>query len=261
MKRATIAVGLAGVVLLVSFVLLRESNPTSAAAPEPAPKKEPGKLKTSGSATVRVQPNAARVFFGIQTQAPTIKAARTDNNGRVRKVLAALTALKIPDLKTKTSDVQVDILYARNDGASLPAITGYRVSTTFTVLVQNDDRTKLGTLAAQVLDAALENGANNVQQITFLRKEGLTQAKRKALTAAVEDAIANARALAAGAKKDQVKTVTIDGEPQYRDWYSGRRNAMVQVANVALPQGGDSDGALVVGDLEVTCNVSVACTF
>jgi uncharacterized protein YggE len=261
MKRAAIAGGLAGAVLLAGFVLLRGPNQTSAADPRPEAAKKAGELKTMGAATVRVKPNAARVFFGVQTQAVNIKDARTDNNGRVRKVMAALTSLKIPDLKSKTSDVQVEVLYGRAEGQQPPPITGYRVSTSFTVLVQNDDPAKLGTLAARVLDAALENGANTVQQIAFLRKEGLTEAKRKALTLAVEDALANARALAAGAKKDQVQVVTIDGEPQYRPWYLGSRNAMVQSANVAIPQGGDADAALVVGDLEVTCNVRVICSY
>jgi uncharacterized protein YggE len=263
MKRATIAGGLAGVVLLAGIVLLRGFDRPAVGADAEA-KKETNKLTTSGKATVRVKPNAARVFFGIQTQSPKIKEARTENNTRVRKVMGALAALKIPDLKTKTSDVQVEILYGRHDGQQLPPITGYRVSTTFTVLVQNEDTAKLGASAAQVLDAALENGVNTVQQVVFLKKEGFTEARRKALTGAVEDALANARALASGAKKDRVEVVTIDGAPQYAEspYYWGRRNpSMVQVANVAMPQGGDSEGALVVGDLEVTCRVSVTCTY
>jgi uncharacterized protein YggE len=263
MKRATIVGMLVGGVLLVGIVLLRGFNPIDAATPEPEPKKDAGKLTTSGTATVRVKPNAARVFFGIQTQAARIKEARTENNTRVRKVMAALTALKIPNLKSKTSDIQVDLLYGRSDGNQLPPITGFRVTTTFTVLVENDDTMKLGASAAHVLDTALENGATTVQQISFLRKEGLTDVRRKALTKAVEDALANARALAAGARKERVKVVTIDVAPQYasRPWYHGNRNAMVQSMNVAIPQGGDAEGVLVVGDLLVTCHINVTCSY
>jgi uncharacterized protein YggE len=241
---------------------MRAFTPAAAGGPNsPEPTEKPATLRTAGSATVRVKPNAARVFFGVQTQAVSVKDARTENNSRIRKVLAALAALKIPDLKSKTSDVQVDILYGRTDGNQLPPITGYRISTTFTVLVSNDDPVKLGGQAARVLDAALENGANTVQQIAFLRKEGLTEARRKALTQAVEDALANARALAAGARKDNVKVIAIDGEPQYRLWDYRGRNAMVQSVNVAIPQGPETEAALVVGDLEVTCRVNVTCTY
>jgi uncharacterized protein YggE len=253
---------LAGVLLLSGLVLLRGQQAAPAVGPVAEAKKEPHTLRTAGSATVRVKPDAARVFFGIQTSAATINEARAQNNGRIRKVMEALTALKIPDLKSKTSDVQVDILYGRADGTQLPPILGYRVSNTFTVLVQDEDPTKLAVLAGRVLDAALDSGANSVQQITFLSKEGMTQARRKALTKAVEDALANASALAAGAKKDHLDAVTIEGQPTYRDHpYYGSRNAMAQSANVAIPTGGDSDAALVVGDLEVTCQVNVTCTF
>src|ERR1700694_2200228 len=107
MRRAAIAGGVAGVVLLSGMFLLRGQNPGPAAEV----KKDPRTLRTSGSATVRLKPDAARVFFGVQTSAATIRDARVDNNGRVRKIMQALTALKIPDLKSKTSDVQVDILY------------------------------------------------------------------------------------------------------------------------------------------------------
>jgi uncharacterized protein YggE len=251
---------LAGILLLSGLVWSRGQ---AVALPGPAIEagKEAHTLRTSGSASVRIKPDAARVFFGVQTQAATVKEARTENNRRVHKIMEALVALKIPELKTKTSDVQVDILYGRNDGSVLPPITGYRVSTTFTVLVQDDDPAKLGGLAGRVLDAALESGANSVQQVVFLSKNGMNEARRKALTQAVEDALANAKALAAGARKGQIDAVTIEGQPVYRDRYSGGRNQMAQSINVAVPEGGDSEGPIVVGDLEVTCQVSVVCTF
>src|SRR5262249_14192682 len=115
--------------------------------------------------------------------------------------------------------------------------------------------------AGRVLDAALESGANSVQQIAFLSKEGMTQARRKALTQAVEDGLANARALAAGAKKDQVEVAAIDGEPLYRERAYGASNRMVQSVNVGVPEGGGGDAALVVGDLEVTCHVNLTCNY
>ncbi len=260
MRRVAIAGGLGGLVLLSALALSRGQSASPPANPAPAAKKEPPTLRTSGTATVRVKPDAARVFFGVQTTAPTIKAARADNNARGRKVMAALTALKIPGLKAKTSDIQVEILYGRHDGNQLPPIVGYRVSNTFTVLVENNDPARLGEWAGQVLDAALDGGANSVQRIAFLRKSGLAEARRKALTLAVEDAVANARALAAGAGKGRVEIVSVEDQPvQALPWLGNR---MVQSVNVAVPAGGEGDAAMiVVGELEVTCRVTVACTF
>lgn len=263
MKQALIVSGGgAGILLLSGLVWTWAQNPRPAAvAAAGEVKKDAHTLKTSGNASVRIKPDAARVFFGVQTQATTVKEARADNNRRVHKIMEALAALKIPELKMKTSDVQVDILHGRSDGSHLAPITGYRVSNTFTVLVQDEDPAKLGTLSSQVLDAALESGANVVQQVVFLSKGGMAEARRKALTQAVEDALANAQALAAGARKGAIDAVTIEGQPVYHERYYGSRNPMVQSANVAFPAGGGSEAALVVGDLEVTCQVSVVCNF
>jgi uncharacterized protein YggE len=258
MRRVAIAGGLAAVVLLPGLVLLGQGVGGAPAA-APGAKKEPHTLRTAGSAAVRIRPDAARVFFGVQTRAATIGQARAENNTRVRKIMEALTALKIPDLKMKTSDVQVSILYGRSDGSQLPPIVGYQIANTFTVLVQDEDPAKVGARAARVLDAAVESGANSVERIAFLSKAGMAEARRRALTQAVEDALANARALAAGAGKDRVEAVSIDGQPVYASHPFGNR--MVQAVNVAIPAGGGGEAALVVGDLEVTCQVNVTCNY
>lgn len=261
MKRTVIVCGVAALIVLSGLVWTRAQPAAAIDATAAEAKKQPHTLRTYGNASVRIKPDAARVFFGVQTQAATVKDARAENNRRVNKIMEVLSALKIPELKMKTSDVQVDILHGRTDGNQLAPIVGYRVSNTFTVLIQDEDPGQLGMLSGQVLDAALENGANSVQQVVFLSKNGMTEARRKALTLAVEDALANARALASGANKNQIETVTIEGQPIYRDPYSGNRNPMVQSANVSAPAGGDAVGALVVGDLEVSCQVSVVCGF
>jgi hypothetical protein len=64
----------------------------------------------------------------------------------------------------------------------------------------------------------------------------------KSPTQAVEDALANARALAAGARGPKL-TRDHRGQPVYHDRYFGNRNPMAQVANVALPAGGDNEAA------------------
>src|SRR6185369_4815140 len=99
MKRSLIVACVAGVLVLSGLVWTQAQGPAPAPAVEA--KKEPHTLRTSGSATVRIKPDAARVFFGVQTQAATVKEARAENNRRVNKIMAALVALKIPDLKTK----------------------------------------------------------------------------------------------------------------------------------------------------------------
>src|SRR4051812_16222275 len=146
---------------------------------------------TTGSATVRTHPDSGRVFFGVQTLASTVKAARADNSAKTEKVLAALGALKIPDLKMKSSDIRVELVQSQQRSDELPRILGYRVTHSFTVLAQNEDPDKLSAITNRVLDTALDNGANLVEQVVFFKQDDRA-ARREALTRAVQDATANA---------------------------------------------------------------------
>jgi len=250
MKRIGLAIATASIVVLVCVVALRGQG---AAGPEA--KAEKRNINTSGSATVKVKPDSARVYFGVQTLARTIKDSRTQNGAKVKKVLDALTGLKIDNLRMKTSDVHVELVQSRDDRDSLPQVLGYRITNSFTVLVQNDDTEKLNRDASRVLDTALESGANIVQQISFFKRD-LAEARRQAMTKAVEDAAANAQALAAGGKVKIGDTVSINGEPAYH--YFGGQMAQ---SNTAFPGGAGDDTPLVAGDLEITCRVSVTCTY
>src|SRR5436305_2853346 len=71
-------------------------------------------LTTSGTGTVRFRPDSARVFLRVDSQAPTILAARAQNNKDVRKVIDALKALKIPNLKMKSDNITVTQVFERS---------------------------------------------------------------------------------------------------------------------------------------------------
>src|SRR5262245_14613418 len=121
MKRGWIAGGVAAAVLLTGAFLLRGQG---AGAPG-GDAKEKRTISTTGSATVRVKPDSARVFFGIETMAKGIKEAREDNNKRVKGAIEALNALKIPNMRMKTSDVSVSVEKGNRHEDRLPDILGY----------------------------------------------------------------------------------------------------------------------------------------
>jgi uncharacterized protein YggE len=237
--------------LLLGVVFLR-GQPAGQTAES---KKEKRTITTAGSATIKIKPDSARVFFGVQSIAPSIKEARQDNSIAVKKVMEALKGLQITDLKMKTSNVNVELVQSVRNEAQLPAILGYRLTNTFTVLVKSDDPQKLSANAGKILDTALENGANIVQQIVFFKEDDL-QTRRQALTRAVEAATENAEALAKGAKVRIADTLTIDGQPEYSVGYQqGLSNTLAPAA----PAGAETP--LVAGDLEITCRVNVTCTY
>jgi uncharacterized protein YggE len=244
---------LAAVVVLVGVLLVRGQPRT-----EPASelKGQERKITTSGTATVRVKPDSARIFFGVETMASTIKQARAESSERVKKVRDALNALRMPDLKMKTSTVSVELVQKRQEADKLPEVAGYRITNSFTVLVTNDDPQKLGPAAGRILDTALEAGANQVQQIAIFRQD-TTEAKRQALAKAVEEARANAAALAEGAKARIKDTIDINGQPQY---YVAARQ-LTNTAQVQAPNEGGEETPVMAGEVEVTCQVFVTCTY
>ena len=126
MKRIGVAIAAVSVIVLVCGVAVLRGQ--GAAGPEA--KAEKRTISTSGQATIKVKPDSARVYFGVQTLAETIKKARADNAASVKKVMDALTALQIPDLKMKSSDVHVELVQSAHDRDSLPRTLGYKVTHT-----------------------------------------------------------------------------------------------------------------------------------
>ena len=240
--------------LLVSVLFLRGQAPGDAADQT----KDKRTITTSGAATLKVKPDAARVFFAVQTAAKTIQEARKENNNRSRKVIDALRALNLPDLKMKTADINVQVVYERQqDELHLPKILGYQVTNSFTALVKDKDSVRLGANASRVLDTALENGANLVQQIVAFREDE-AEIRREGLSKAVEAALANANAIAAGAKVKIKDTFALQGQPEYT---YGQGQCGLTNRIVVGGDGAAGETPVIVGDLEVAIRVSVTCTY
>jgi uncharacterized protein YggE len=98
-------------------------------------------LTTAGSGSVRFKPDSARVFLRVDSQAPDIATARAQNNQNVKKVMDALRALKIPNLKMKSDNITVAQVFERRPAEDrLARVIGYTVSHHFTTLVLKQAR-------------------------------------------------------------------------------------------------------------------------
>lgn len=239
------------VVLTGSIWLHGQNVPAPAAAL--AKDKEKRTVSTSGSATVAVMPDAVRVFFSVDNLNPTVKAAREENDAKFAKVKKALADLKIEDLKMKTVEQHLQAEYSFHNNQR--NFLGYRALHQFTVLLCDTDVTRLSLNAGRVLDTGLENGANGLERIVFFKKDDAVL-RREALTKATEDAIANAKALCAGAKAEVLETVRLDGSPEYRVYGGNRNNSYVQSARVS-----DETSSAVPGQIEITCRVTITCAY
>jgi len=178
---------------------------------------------TIGQGSVTAMPDTAVVSGGVVTRARSAGDALHDNAASMAKVVAALKTRGVTDKQITASSVRFEPVYPPYDpktGQSTKVI-GYQVSNEVIVTL-----TDLGR-AGDVLDALIENGANDSATIAFEIKDR-EALETKARAEAGKDALKRAQTFAAqigtelgavrsireGAYSDSVgdfETVTVTG--------------------------------------------------
>lgn len=175
-------------------------------------------ITVTGEGRVDSRPDMATISLGVTTQGATATEAMAGNSAEVEKVLANLRAAGIEERDIQTSGLSLnpnwDTQYASEGGA--PKIAGYIAMNMVTVRVRALD--SLGT----VLDAAVKDGANTLNGVTFGLADpdpALDEARKRA----VADAQRRAELLtgAAGMSLGAIRSITEGGgygvpAPMYR---------------------------------------------
>jgi uncharacterized protein YggE len=178
-------------------------------APCAAAAAAPTELSVTGSATVTLPPDVAYVDAAVETNAPAVGDAMSENNARYDRVVTALTRLGIARADVTLSGYNVS--YNPKPHVVQPGSNeqyGYTVSRQFTVKVR-----KIGN-AGSVVDAATAAGATGINGVSFGLADQ-TAARERATVAAVADARARAEALASAANLRIValKSLDLGGAP------------------------------------------------
>jgi uncharacterized protein len=150
-------------------------------------------IEVTGEGRVEVPPDLALLDFGVVTRAPTAAAAARENSARMERVLSALRKAAGSDATLSTGTYSIRPVYAppSREQQEAPRITGYEVSNV--VHVKTKGVPRLG----EVIDAAIEAGANQVQRLVFTVADD-SEARRAALGMAARQAREKAEALAVG---------------------------------------------------------------
>lgn len=183
-------------VALVALALASGCAPAQAASPSPSPTRglvasvRPGapadtsRLTVTGSASVRVPADRARIQVALETEAPTADGASRANAEGMNRVLDRVRPVAGASARIETTGYQLTPRYRQGTGRDEPPqIAGYRAVNQVVVVLDDVDR------VGRVLDAALEAGANRVTGLSFFAAE--TEAAR---LEAVRQATARARA-------------------------------------------------------------------
>lgn len=197
-----------------------------------------------GVGKVSLVPDIARLDVGVQDSAATVAQAKSAVDAQIAAIVAALTTSGVADKDIQTSNYSIYYEQPQVSPDAQGTSTGksgvYHVSNMLLVTVR--DVTKAG----DVLDAAVNAGANQVYGVTFTVSDESrweSQAREKA----VADATSRAQELArlSGLELGQVLTVS--------EVIGGAASPVV-VAESAVGKGG---GGIVPGEQELSMQLQV----
>ena len=145
-------------------------------------------ITVTGSASVTLKADYARISVGVSTSAKTVEEATQQNSATIFAVIEALKTAGVQedDIATSNYSVHAEYDYSSFGGQKL---TGYNVTTQLTVIIR--DMEHIGA----TLDKATAAGANNIYNIEFLSTQA-DAAHDEATAYAVQDAMRRAKLLA-----------------------------------------------------------------
>jgi uncharacterized protein YggE len=159
-------------------------------------------LTVTGTGSVETTPDLATVSLGLTTNGATAGAAMSANTDALTAVIARLKATGIEDRDIQTSNLSLNPNWVMNASGTASEIQGYVATNMVTVRIRDLDQT------GAVLDAAIADGANSLNGLTFGLQDPRPH-QDAARRAAVADAVAIATLLsqAAGTKLGPILSI------------------------------------------------------
>ncbi|MFC1526130.1 SIMPL domain-containing protein [Candidatus Latescibacterota bacterium] len=197
-------------------------------------------IQVSGAATVAVAPDVAQTTIGVQIYGREVVAAVTENNQTTAALVAALDSLGVGEADIQTSNFTIYPQRDYKEGRA-DSIVGYWVNNSVSVTIRQLDT------AGQVLQAAIEAGANSISGLAFTLGDP-EPVKDTARALAVADARNRADVLAdaAGVQVGKVialREISMSAPPIYRGG--------------AAQDAGGGEVPVEPGEMEVTAQVAV----
>ena len=170
--------------------------------------KRTGVLHATASGSADVAPDRATVTAGVQSQAPTANEAMAMNSEKMRRVFEALKRAGVNERDIATSYLSLQPNYDFDPQTRQRRDNGYQVNNQVTIATSDID--DVGVL----IDALLEAGLNNIQNVNFTVRDR-DAAQDKARRAAIRKARDKAEdmAEAAGVELGELLVVTESAAP------------------------------------------------
>lgn len=208
---------------------------------------QPRVISTNGEAVIFVVPDEVIINLGVETYATELDDSKKQNDEHARKLVEAIQSMGIEEKHIGTSQMEVAIDYKDNSRADR-GVEGYTVRRNYSVKLKDVQRLE------NFIDTTLKSGANRLTGVDFqtteLRKHR-DEARRMAIRAAKEKAQLLAGEL--DSKVGKPRTIN-EGGGYYapRGRYNASQNAFQDTGG-----GGEGEGTLPLGQIEIRANISV----
>jgi uncharacterized protein len=211
-------------------------------------------VQVSGSAALNVKPDRVLIELGVESVAETTQEVQAENDAAIGRITEAIRNLGIPNKDIATDYYFIQPVY---DDYDTYRIVNYRIDNLIGVTLTDVDQT------SDVLAAALQAGANQVQNVQFYTSElrrYRDQARELAMKAASEKA--QALAEAGGAQAGCLMQINENSWSHYNGYgWGGRDRAMwsqnvVQNAAPTEPAGEEDETPISSGQIVVRAEVN-----
>lgn len=227
------------ILTLVCALFLMSCSAAFAAPQQETPRPT---LSVDGQGTGTAAPDMATVTIGVTTQGKDAAKAQNDNAWVSNQIQAAVRGLGIAEKDIQTRNYSFYPNYS-TDKDRRNEVTGYTVNNSVIVVVRDIK------LTGKVIDAALNNGANEINSLDFSASD--TKAVRKvALLNAIQDARDKADIIAKGLGKRIVGIQNVSESTGYIETRRFGGNMLMAVAK-------DAATPIAPGSLSLTANVHI----
>jgi uncharacterized protein len=217
----------------------------------------PPSVDVQAAAEVKVVPDEVFMVFGVETTNPKLAVAKTDNDSRVKKLLAIAQQLKIDPKFVQTDFIQIEPVWEDDEDRRAKHVE-YRVRKNISVTLRDVPKFE------ELLSRALEAGINYVHGVDFRTTE-LRKHRDRAREMAIQAAKEKAELLASqlGRHVGEAQRISEYGGgwySSYRFWGQGYGNYSNVQAQVSSQSGssGYGDGTIALGQITVTASVTVS---
>lgn len=202
-------------------------------------------INVAGNSELSVEPDEAEVWAGVSVVKDSADEAQNEVNAAINGMLGGFEQAGISedDIETEQLSIYEERKWTRDEGS---VVVGWRA--TQTLKVNTAELTKVG----EIVDIAVKNGANQINNIQFkLSEEKEQEYKKQAISEATINAKEKAEVIADSldVKLGKVKTVS---EANY---YS--RSYPVMMDAKAGAEVIEEAAAVLPGDVAVTANINI----